>query len=274
MELDDIFALHVSLINLAIKCYSDELGYVDKALGYCTELLNQKDIKQVESNTSAGRELQRLMKVPTDSYDDILTVLKLQNYLSLFLLFDYNGRHSLSVHLLQNVLEKDAKLSTLVEVESLFELLSPLLKDQDDQPSSDGVDEEDFLEEQIMMARLIHLFKAPLPDNQYQIINAARKIFGAGGDKRIIHTLPPLIFATYRLITSYKLIKDTDSKWLAKCEKIFQFVLQTISVLSKNIPELSLRLYLQGALSADGVRSEAITYEFLTQVIMTAGWLL
>jgi vacuolar protein sorting-associated protein 35 len=139
MELDDIFALHVSLINLAIKCYSDELGYVDKALGYCTELLNQKDIKQVESNTSAGRELQRLMKVPTDSYDDILTVLKLQNYLSLFLLFDYNGRHSLSVHLLQNVLEKDAKLSTLVEVESLFELLSPLLKDQDDQPPSDGV---------------------------------------------------------------------------------------------------------------------------------------
>ena len=68
-------------------------------------------------------------------------------------------------------------------MESLFELLSPLLMDQDDQPknevgvsittptlSSLQVDPEDFVEEQSMVARLIHLFKAPSPDQQYQVM--------------------------------------------------------------------------------------------------------
>ena len=70
----------------------------------------------MEYNNSAGRELQRLMKVPIDSYDDILIVLKLENYTSLYKLFDYEGRKSLSIYLLQNVLDKNATLSSLPEV--------------------------------------------------------------------------------------------------------------------------------------------------------------
>ena len=57
-----------------------------------------------------------------------------------------------------------------------------------------------------------------------------------------------------------------DSKWFQKCERIFQLSLQTISSLCKLEPELSLRLYLQGAMTADGVGNETIAYEFLTQV--------
>ena len=55
---------------------------------------------------------------------------------------------------------------------------------------------------------------------------------------------------------------------MPKCEKIFQFSLQTILALCKLAPELSLRLYLQGALAADKIGSETIAYEFLTQVIV------
>lgn len=44
MEMEDIIALHVSLVNLAIKCYSENLGYVDKALEYCSDVFNQKNI--------------------------------------------------------------------------------------------------------------------------------------------------------------------------------------------------------------------------------------
>ena len=74
-----------------------------------------------------------------------------------------------------------------------------------------------------------------------------------------------MIFATYRLIAAYKTIRDEDQKWRAKCEKIFQFSLQTIMALCKLVPELSLRLYLQGALTADQIASETKAYEFLTQ---------
>ena len=47
MDMEDIVALHVSLVNLAIKCYSDELGYVDKALGYCNDLVEKKGISRL-----------------------------------------------------------------------------------------------------------------------------------------------------------------------------------------------------------------------------------
>ena len=53
---------------------------------------------------------------------------------------------------------------------------------------------------------------------------------------------------------------------MKKCERIFQFCLQTINALAKVQPELSLRLFLQGALTADQVASETITYEFISQV--------
>lgn len=99
-----------------------------------------------------------------------------------------------------------------------------------------------------------------------------------------MHTLPALIFATYKLVMCYKANQNEvnvdasiifmfmmlllqDSKWEAKCEKIFKNTLQTILVLSRSKPETSMRLYLQGALCADSVKSESTTYEFLTQVL-------
>ncbi len=41
-----------------------------------------------------------------------------------------------------------------------------------------------------------------------QILNAARKHFGTGGDERIGYTLPPLVFAAYKLVINYSTLKD------------------------------------------------------------------
>lgn len=61
-----------------------------------------------------------------------------------------------------------------------------------------------------------------------------------------------------------------DDKWDKKCQKIFQFCHQTICALSKaEYAELSLRLFLQGALAADQQRftnAETVAYEFMSQV--------
>lgn len=57
-----------------------------------------------------------------------------------------------------------------------------------------------------------------------------------------------------------------DDRWMKKCERIFQFCLQTIVALTKVQPEISLRLFLQGALTADQIASETIAYEFISQV--------
>ena len=41
-----------------------------------------------------------------------------------------------------------------------------------------------------------------------QILNVARKYFGTGGDKRIRFTLPPLVFAAYKLISQYHSLRE------------------------------------------------------------------
>ena len=68
------------------------------------------------SNTSTGRELQQLLKVPVDSYDDVLTVLKLENYSSILKHFDYDGRKSLAVYLLQAILDKNEAITSWTQV--------------------------------------------------------------------------------------------------------------------------------------------------------------
>ena len=42
----------------------------------------------------------------------------------------------------------------------------------------------------------------------FQILNSARKHFGGGGNKRIQFTLPPIVFAAYRLAVKYKDISE------------------------------------------------------------------
>lgn len=43
---EDVIALQVSLINLALKVYPDHLEYVDKVLHYTADILQQKEIIQ------------------------------------------------------------------------------------------------------------------------------------------------------------------------------------------------------------------------------------
>lgn len=44
MESEDIVALYVSLVNLAIKCYADELDYVDTVLKSTEDILVKKGL--------------------------------------------------------------------------------------------------------------------------------------------------------------------------------------------------------------------------------------
>ena len=62
------------------------------------------------------------------------------------------------------------------------------------------VDEEDFEEEQNLVARLVHHLACPNSEGQYRVLLAARRHFGQGGPKRLRHTLPPLIFSGLQLV--------------------------------------------------------------------------
>uniref|UniRef100_A0A9L0R094 Vacuolar protein sorting-associated protein 35 n=1 Tax=Equus caballus TaxID=9796 RepID=A0A9L0R094_HORSE len=268
MPSEDVVSLQVSLINLAMKCYPDRVDYVDKVLETTVEIFNKLNLEHIATSSAVSKELTRLLKIPVDTYNNILTVLKLKHFHPLFEYFDYESRKSMSCYVLSNVLDYNTEIVSQDQVDSIMNLVSTLIQDQPDQPVEDP-DPEDFADEQSLVGRFIHLLRSEDPDQQYLILNTARKHFGAGGNQRIRFTLPPLVFAAYQLAFRYKESSEVDDKWEKKCQKIFSFAHQTISALIKaELAELPLRLFLQGALAAGEIgfeNHETVAYEFMSQ---------
>jgi vacuolar protein sorting-associated protein 35 len=71
-------------------------------------------------------------------------------------------------------------------------------------------------------------------------------MFGKGGPYRLRYSLPPVVFATYKLLGRYSALRN-EADWDAKIKKIFHFCMSTISVLKSETEnyELALKLMLE-----------------------------
>lgn len=268
MPPEDKVSLQVALINLALKCYSDRIDFVDKVLQTTIDIFAKLKIEKVGYKSAVSRELNRLMKLPVDYFNNILTILELKHYGSLMECFDYTGRKTLALYLVNNVLNNNTFIPTQELVDQVLVMISSLTEDQSDQPIVEE-DPEEFAEEQALVARFIHQLKSELPDQQYLILSTAKKYLSAGGNKRVSYSLPPLVFQAYQLALKYSSLADEDEFWEKKCQKIFQFCHQTIMVLVKaELAELPLRLFLHGVLTIGQTNfenRETVAYEFLSQ---------
>ena len=47
MQIHDIVALHTTVLNLAVKCYTDRLDYVDKVLEITETIFNSLNLDQL-----------------------------------------------------------------------------------------------------------------------------------------------------------------------------------------------------------------------------------
>lgn len=268
MPVEDVISLQVSLVNLALKCYRDKLAYVDKVLDFTAQVLHRLNVESIESDSPVSKQLVKLVKIPIDDYETISTALQLEHFNHVFSFFDYKTRHELAVYALTSVVNKGTSLSTPEEVTSFLDLISPLVKDQPDQPAG-ALEDEDFGSEQVLVGRLVTLLQGESADVQYQILSAARKLLGDGGEARVKYTLPAIVFQALRLARTYYAQREEDDKWDKKIQKIYSFCHQTISALAKaEFVEMSLKLFLQSAMTADQTpfeKSESVAYEFMSQ---------
>jgi vacuolar protein sorting-associated protein 35 len=159
-------------------------------------------------------------------------------------------------------------VSTSEEIDALLQIVSPLFLDASDRPTDYEQDNEDFVDEQTLVARLVHLTHSEDLDEQFNMLITIRKQFGNSGKERIRYLLPPLVFKAYDLSYRYKKANDANNNW----EKIYKFCFQTINALIKaELPaELTFRLFLQGSIALceiDYENSQNITYEFISQAI-------
>lgn len=264
-----MFVLQVALVNLAQKVYPDRIDYVDKVLETTDQILQRLKMTNIAYNKPINQELSRLLRLCIDLYN-ILTILQLTNFSNLLHRLDYTSRKAIAVYMAMNILENETRIPDADDVDLVLGLLSPLIEDQKDQPMT--IDMEDFAEEQGIVGRIVHLLRSDDADVQYKILLVARKYFGNGGAHRIKFVLPSLVFQAFQLTHTFKAMgtsEETSEQWNKKCEKTIQFCHTTIGVLAKNdLPELALRLYLQGALCIDQTRFEnyeTVAYDFMTQ---------
>ncbi|BES91758.1 vacuolar protein sorting [Nesidiocoris tenuis] len=268
MPTEDMIALQVALANLALKCYPDRVDYVDQVLQTTCENFERLNLTKVEYSSQVSRELMKLLAIPIGAYNNILTVLELKHFNPLLELLDTQGRKATGTSVIENCLTAGTYIGNEAQVSSILTMIAPLIYDQDEKDKVE-MDAEDFAEEQGLLGRFVHHLKSDKEDEQYLILSEAKKHFIKGGDKRIKHSLPPLVFQAYQLAFRYYKIRDQDELWEKKCLKIFQYCHQTILDLVKaDYPELSLRLFLQGTLAIGEIRFanyETIAYEFLSQ---------
>lgn len=94
----------------------------------------------------------------------------------------------------------------------MLTLLSTLLRDQEDGSfaiSNQNSTNEDFVEEQNLVARLTNNLRSPDdPDQQYRILRVCQDTFKDGGLERMRFVYPPIIIQAYNLVFRYKSISE------------------------------------------------------------------
>lgn len=77
----------------------------------------------IATSSAVSKELTRLLKIPVDTYNNVLTVLQLKHFPPLFEYFDYESRKSMSCYVLSNTLDYNTTIVAQEQV-SLSALVS------------------------------------------------------------------------------------------------------------------------------------------------------
>jgi vacuolar protein sorting-associated protein 35 len=271
MFIPDSFFLARSLVCLS--AYFLSLSFPHVLLSSATETTNQ---------------IEALLSAPLSSL--ALRVLDIPAYGKLMSYLPWNNWKEVAINLLKSVISTNSPLSELNQVEQLFKMISPLLRDRDSSSSSSGTKGDDntssggadgneassqFKIEQNLVARIPHLMRNDDTDILLSIFHLARTQFTNGGAKRMIYTYPPLIFAVLSLARRVhereKAASLPDSGITLpqySTKKIFHFIIEAITALATSYPEPAMKLYLAATQLADDCNFSAIAYEFIKEALL------
>ncbi|KAG9088275.1 Vacuolar protein sorting-associated protein 35, partial [Ceratobasidium sp. 392] len=299
LSIQDITALLVSLINLALSCYPDRLEYVDQVLAFAQTKVGEFQDRQNPSNLSSfptpnspdlhtthtTSNLLSLLLAPITSYTSVLTLLALPHYNALLGPQPFATRRAVAHAVVASVLKNNTIIDQPSDVGGVLEMCHVLVRDQRDAGAAMGgvgggggsagsiragipVSSEDLAEEQGWVARMVHLFRAEALDVQFELLQTARRFFAEGGP-RMRYTFPPLIISAINLARRFKAREHVEIDWHNRVTTLFKFIHQLTSVLFSTVesPDTALRLFLLAAQVSDscGAAFEELAYEFYVQ---------
>ena len=274
IQLDGVLALQTSLLQFARSCYPAKLEFVDQALGACVEHLD------AATSSGGGEDIVKLLSIPLNSGGSVLEVLELSNFPKLMNKLQPAKQREVAVQLCKALILTGAVLDTPDKVEHLFMFVQPLVVlEEEPAAAEDDEDEEDsqqttdataarVVDEQNLLARLVHLLRTDNLDVLFKLYGGTRKFFSKGGPDRIRFTLPPLLVNAVRLAVELQAAKDKgDTPYTTSPKKVFQYCHQTATELLKHGHcNIAFRHFLLSAQGSAQAGHDAVTYEFITQV--------
>ncbi|KAI9468716.1 retromer complex subunit Vps35 [Coemansia sp. RSA 990] len=284
LPLHDAVAICASMLRLSLACNPQQLLPVDSVLVFVRGQLRARDLSPEAHNLAAANQLLSLLLGPLRAYVSPLRVLELESYAPLLELQTERTRKSVAVALLTAILQRSTVMATEREVAGITRLCMSLIRRPSEAaseagPASTPADEEDVAEEQGLLARLVHLIRAPDAATQLHLLTVARDAFSQGGDL-VQYTYPAVVAGAARLLGPYAAMELADdaarSEWQRRVRQLCRFIQSTVSALVERAPgpaaELALQLFLMAAQAASmspafrgNAALEEAAYEFVVQ---------
>lgn len=303
MSLTETLCLQTVLTNFALKCHATRIDYVAHCLSTSRSLISKTDFL---ANSAAAdpsstteevtQEIENLLSAPLTSLS--LRVLEIPFFGTLMSYLPWGNWKEVAATLLKSIITSNSPLSNAIQVEQIFQMIAPLLRDKDTGASTAVKSEDEdtetpmerlsskFKEEQYLVARMPHLMRSDDTDNLLALLKVARAAFAGGGSSRIQFTFPPLVFAAIALTRKVherekvyaEAKKHADNEGIEvedeitppkeSTRKVFHFVIEVIAALATSHPETAMKLYLQAAQAADDFGYHAISYEFVKEALL------
>eukprot|EP00922_Rhytidocystis_sp_ex-Travisia-forbesii_P033686 GHVS01050021.1.p1 GENE.GHVS01050021.1~~GHVS01050021.1.p1 ORF type:complete len:588 (-),score=73.25 GHVS01050021.1:224-1894(-) len=278
MELSSLLELQVAFLSFTLSLYPTRVDYIDIILGATVILLSRVLTPHRVVEGSGVVSVVELLARPLRSLS--LSVLKMEHFTHLMLFLDLPTRKQVSVSMVEAVIEAKTPLDDPEAVSRFLSFISPLVRDDPDSAAEASDSESpEFAYEQQQVAKLVHAIQHDDSDEVFNMYATARTCFADGGERRLVHVLPPLVICALKLIPR---IRDREQVAAQEeltppsvnIKKVFQFVHKGCGDLVSCDAEVALRLFLQCAVVADKADQtspgtfEPICYEFVTQALV------
>lgn len=167
------------------------------------------DSPDLHSPTTQNNFLSLLL-APISSYSNLLTILALPNYLKLLHAQTYATRRSVAAAVSHSILNNGTVISTPEDVEGVLSLIRVLIKEGLQSSPMSGPNQrfsenEDTIEEQGWLARMVHLFtNNESAETEFEILKIVRDAYWEAPNERGKYTTGSLVTAGIKLIRRFK----------------------------------------------------------------------
>eukprot|EP01125_Pyxidicula_operculata_P009784 TRINITY_DN3214_c0_g1_i1.p1 TRINITY_DN3214_c0_g1~~TRINITY_DN3214_c0_g1_i1.p1 ORF type:complete len:837 (-),score=230.35 TRINITY_DN3214_c0_g1_i1:46-2391(-) len=260
MKLSAVISLCSALLKLALRCYKDQLNYVDQVFDFAASVMEEKGSSSISGSV---KEIVSLLQTVPTYFKNISPVLRLKNFNKVLSLLPPSNRREVGLFLIENALTNETEISVTEEVGSLFQYLNSIIKREA------NVDDSEWADDQTKISYIIgKLSNKSDVENMYSILIKAKELLSEPGVcVAVKFTLVPLVFKSLGLINQIYKNKDTDvDSWEKKCKLVFKFANESLLLIKQaNEYSLAFNLYIQCTIAASRCDLGKFAYGFFTQ---------